>query len=81
MYDIFQLSAVKYNLTYPTVFTRPNINSGHFRTNSLRYMAVKVWDIVHNNVKNVNDIETLKRNIRKWEPENCHCKLCRSCVG
>ena len=37
-----------------------------------------------NDMKNVNDIETFKSNIRKWKPVNCHCKLCLdyvSCVG
>ena len=47
-------------------------------------MAPKVWDMVPNDMKNVNDIETFKNNIRKWKPVNCHCKLCLdyvSCVG
>ena len=42
-------------------------------------MAATVWDMVPNDVKNVNGIETFKSNIR-----NCHCKLCLdyvSCVG
>ena len=39
-------------------------------------MAAKVWDMIPNDMKNVNDIETFKNNIRKWQPVNCHCKLC-----
>ena len=47
-------------------------------------MAAKVWDMVPNDMKNINDIETFKTRIRKWKPVNCHCKLCLdyfSCVG
>ena len=47
-------------------------------------MAAKVWDMVPNDMKKVNDIETFKTNIRKRKPVNCHCKLCLdyvSCVG
>ena len=84
MNDIFQPRAVRYNLRSQIDFTRPNVNSEHFEISSLRYMAAKVWDMVPNDMKNVNEIETFKNNFRKWKPVNCHCKLCLdyvSCVG
>ena len=68
--------AVRYNLRSQIDFTRPNVNSEHFGISFLRYMAVKVWGMVPNDMKNVNEIETFKNNIRKWKPVNCHCKLC-----
>ena len=46
----------------------PNVNSKHLGISSLGYMAAKVWDMVPNDMKNVNDIETFKNNIRKWKP-------------
>ena len=55
--DIFQPRAVSYNLRSQINFTRPNLNSEHFGIRSLRYMAAKVWDMVPNDMKNVNDIE------------------------
>ena len=84
MNDIFQPRAVRYNLRSQIDFTRPNVNSEHFGISSLRYMTAKVWDMVPNGMKNVNEIETFKNNIRKRKPVNCHCKLCLdyvSCVG
>ena len=76
MNDIFQPRAVSYNLRSQIDFTRSNVNSKHFRISSLRYMTAKVWDMVPNNMKNVNYIEVFKNNIKKWKPLNCHCKLC-----
>ena len=84
MNDIFQPKTVSYNLKSQNDFTRPNVNSEYFGINSLRYMAAKVWDMVPNDIKNVNDIESFKNKIRKQKPVNCHCKLCLnydSCVG
>ena len=84
MNDIFQPRAVSYNLRSQIDCTRPNVNFEHFGINSLRYMAAKVWDMVPNDMKKVNDIESFKTNIRKWKQVNCHCKLCLdyvSCVG
>ena len=71
MNDIFQPRAVSYNLRSQIDFTRPNVNSEHFGISSLRYMAANVWDMVHNDMKNVNEIESFKSNIRKWKPVNC----------
>ena len=84
MNDIFQPRAVSYNLSSQADYTRPNIDSKHFRNNSLRHLPAKVWDMVLNVMINVNDAETFKNNIRKWQPANCNCELCIdyvSCVG
>ena len=79
MNNIFQPRAVSYNLRSQIDFTLPNKNSEHFGISSLRYMPAKVWDMVPNDRKNVNDIETFKNNFRKSKPVNCHCKLCLDC--
>ena len=82
--DIFHPRAVSYNLRPQIYFIRPNVSSEHFGISSLRCMAAKIWYMVPNDMKNVNDIETFKNNIRKWKSVNCHCKLCLDyvfCVG
>ena len=66
MNDIFQPRAVSYNLRSQIDFTRPNVNSEDFGISPLRFMAVKSWDIVFNEMWNVNDIETFTNNTGKW---------------
>ena len=56
---------MSYNLSSHNDFSRPNVNSEHFGISSLRYLVVKVWNMIPNDMKNVNDIETFKNNIRK----------------
>ena len=65
MNHIFQPRAVSYNLRSKTDFIRPIVCSEHFGIIYLRYMTAKVWDMVPNGIKNVNDIETFKNNVRK----------------
>ena len=65
MNHIFQPNTFSYNLRSQIIFARPNVSSEHFRISTPRYMAAKVWDMVPNDMKNVNDIETFKNNIRK----------------
>ena len=71
MNDIFQPRAFSYNLRSQINFTRPNVNSEHFGISSLRYMTVKVWDIVPNDMKNASKL-SLQAMPRL-------CFLCRLC--
>ena len=57
MHGFFQPRAVSYNLRSQVDSARPNVNSEDFGISSLSYMAAKVWDMVANDMKNVNDIE------------------------
>ena len=65
MNHIFLPKAFSYHLRSQIIFARPNVSSEHFRISTPRYMAAKVWDMVPNDMKNVNDIGTFKNNIRK----------------
>ena len=57
---------IRNNIWSQIDFTRSNGNSEHFGINSLRYKHhCKFQDIVLNGMKNVTDIETSKKNIRK----------------
>ena len=70
IFSIQELS-LSYNLRSQIDFSRPNVNSKHFGIGCLRYMAAKVWDMVPDKMKNVNDIETFKNNVRKSKSVNC----------
>ena len=48
----------------------------NFGLNSLRYFASKVWNMVPLELKNLNDVESFKSEIRKWQPMQCECTLC-----
>ena len=47
-------------------------------SNSSRYFASKVWNMVPPEPKNVNDVEMFISQIRKCEPTQCRCKPCLS---
>ena len=76
--DIFLLRSIDYNLRSQIGFSVSSVNATHFGFNSLRYFASEVWSIVPLELKNTNDIEVFKSEIRKWEPMQCECTLCLS---
>ena len=60
-----------------TDFVRDYVNTRRYGLNSLSYFAPKVWDIVPSEIKNINSLQKFKTEIRKWDPQNCSCYLCR----
>ena len=66
--DIFPLRSIDYNLRSQTDFSVSSVNNNHFGLNSIEYFASKVWNMVPLELKNLNNIEIFKYEIRKWEP-------------
>ena len=78
---ILQTRTLPCNLRLNTDFARSSVNTSRFGLNSLRYFALKVWNIVPSDIKNASNINIFKNKIRKWEPKECHCDLCRPYVS
>ena len=75
--DIFPLRSIDYNKRSQTDFS---VNTTHFGLNFLQYFASKLWNVVPFELENLNDDETFKSEITKWEPEQCKCTLCLLCM-
>ena len=81
MNDILRARTLPYNLRSKTDFARSFVNISRFSLNSLRFFASKVWNIVASDIKNVSNLHIFKNKIRKWEPKEYHCDLCRTYVS
>ena len=62
-------------------FTRPNINTVHYGNDSLQYFGSVIWELVPQNIKEVDNLEQFKDNIKNWAPDPCPCRLCRVYIG
>ena len=63
--DIFPLRSTEYNIRCQIDFSVSSINITDFGLNSLRYFASKVWNMVLLQLKNLDDIEIFKSEMRK----------------
>ena len=61
---------INYNLQTQSDFLRKSVNSSKYGLNSIRFFASKVWQIVPPEIKNLKDLEDLKKKIRKLEDGN-----------
>ena len=80
MNDILQTRTQPFNLRLNKDFERSFVNTSGFGLNSLRYFASKVWNIVPSDIKNASNLNIFKNKVRKWDPKECHCDLCRPYV-
>ena len=80
MREIFQL-----NLNSTTwsgdCFHRPSVNTVFKGQNSLRAFGPIVWDkMLPEELKSCTNISKFKKEVKKWIPQNCVCRLCKEYV-
>ena len=61
-------------------FRLPFARTVYHSTESISYLGPKIWDIVPTELKNAQSLNSFKKSIRKWIPNNCHCRLCKRYV-
>ena len=76
-----QKNSHPYNLRLNSQFSRPLVMSVFNRTESIFYIGPVIWDIIPDSYKNVPDFSVFKNRIKKWKPENCPCRLCKTLIS
>ena len=49
-------------------------------TESISYLGPRIQDIVPIKLKNAQSLNSFKKSVRKWIPNNSPCKLCKRYV-
>ena len=77
MNNIFKVNqTVPYDLRKRNVLQSRNPSSVRYGTETISYIAPKIWSIVPETIKNCDNPESFKQEIRKWKPD-CPCRLCK----
>ena len=69
----------RYNLRNHSDFRVPF--AGTVYTESISYLGPKIWDIVTAELKQNQSLNSFKKSIRKWVPQDCPCRLCKRYIG
>ena len=78
--QLFQSRNNDYNLRQFSQFELPNVRRVLCGTESISFLGPKIWNIVPNEFKKETSLHAFKKLIKKWEPENCPCMLCKSYI-
>ena len=70
-----------YNLRLNSQFSRPLVRSVFHGTESISYLGPVIWDILPDSYKNLPNFSVFKNRIKKWKPENCPCRLCKTYIS
>ena len=61
-------------------FVLPQANTVHFGQDSLQFFGSKIWDLIPMEIKSCKKLEHFKDGIKKWVPNNCPCRLCKTYI-
>ena len=76
--DIFKLREnIHYNLRRTLQFLFDPIHSVFNGGESTSYLGPKIWKQKPFEIKNINSLVGFKKEIRKWKPANCSCRICK----
>ena len=76
MNNVFKLKAEKsYNLRQVSEFSRSMVKSEYHGTESISYLGPKIWDILPEKLKYIDNLEHFKKEIKTWKPDYCPCRL------
>ena len=67
----------RYNLRQILQFSRSLVKSVYHGTESVSYLGPKNSNILPDDYKTIQNLDTFKIKIKKWKPENCPCRLCK----
>ena len=81
MQKVFEFTEPAYNFRKDAVFKSYKIQTQRYGIESLRYLGPKIWAQVPNEIKESDSLFIFKSKIKKWRPENCPCKLCKTYVA
>ena len=81
MKDVFPLNDDSdYSTRNKRTFKSRKVKTVRYGTDSLAYLTPKIWELVLNEMKNLESLTAFKTAIKKWKTANCPCRLCKNYV-
>ena len=78
MKNVFQFNTnIPYNLRSRSELYSRNPKTVKYGTETISYLAPKIWSLVPNAIKSSKSLDAFKFKIRQWEPD-CPCRLCKN---
>ena len=78
MKNVFHFNTnIPYNLRSRSELYSRNPKIIKYGTETISYLAPKIWSLVPNAMKSSKPLDIFKSKIRQWEAD-CHCRLCKN---
>ena len=81
MNGIFKKINVTYNFRNDSTFEKRNVKYAYYGSETISFLGPKIWELLPSNIKDSENLNIFKSNIKSWKPENCPCRLCKLCIA
>ena len=78
--ELFTRNNSGYCLRSESDFVIPQIRTVLKGSNSIRYFGQIIWNLKPEELKNITSLNTVKKEIRRWKPKHCLCRISRNYV-
>ena len=73
---IFKKRNVTKNFRKTSTFETRNIKSVYNGSETISFIGPKLWELLRSKIKDPENLNIFKSNIKSWKPEYCPCRLC-----
>ena len=70
-----------YKLRSGSHLRRTNTHTVHYGLESVSTLGAKIWSLIPETIKASKSLQIFKRKIKKWIPEHCPCRICKTYVS
>ena len=71
---------LNYDLRSDNLLVRRRVKSVRYGTESITFLAPKIWEILPNEIKDSGTLQIFKSKIKRWVPVDCPCRLCKTYI-
>ena len=80
MNDVFCLRENTYNLRNFRLFACQNVKTNIYGTETIAYKSSQLWNLIPDQMKNLQSLALFKNSIKRWTCTNCPCRLCKTFI-
>ena len=79
---MFLILHLNSNSIYPgeNDFKTRNVKTVGYGTETIAHLAPKIWSLIPVEIKKSKSLFLFSKEIRKWKPSNCPCRLCKTYI-
>ena len=81
MSTVFPRRLIPYNLRSANNFETSNVRTVHFGTETISFRGPKIWQMLPDQLKGAKSLTEFKNKIKRWEPIECDCRLCKTYIA
>ena len=70
-----------YNLRRCNDFRITSICTVYHGSESISFLGPKIWNILPDEIKQQTSLNSFKKSVKKWKPQDCPCRLCKVYVN